>query len=458
MKKILVVDDELNMLLVLEAMLKKEKYEVATASDGLEALEILKDGDVAVVVTDLKMPKLDGLGLLSKIENDYPSIPVIVITAHGTITTAVEALKKGAFDYITKPFDQDDLKNVISKAFKTKALNENEPALSSDEIDRHDIIGSSECMVEMYDLIGKVAPTATTVLITGETGTGKELFAQAIHRNSPRKDSPFIKINCAAIAENLLESELFGFEKGAFTGAVHRKPGRFELAHTGTLFLDEIGDLPKDMQVKILRVIQDQEFERVGGLRTIKVDVRLIAATNKTLLEEVGEGRFREDLYYRLNVFPINIPPLRERRGDIGHLADFFLKKFNEKLNRKIEHIDPKAEEFFTHYGWRGNIRELENLMERLVLLTTGDTITLEDIPAEIRFSSAAQTSGSPAEPKRSFKNILKDKTERLEKDMIMRVLEECGGNVSKAALQLGLSRRGLQLKMTKYHLRRQVI
>ena len=458
MKKILVVDDELNMLLVLEAMLKKEKYEVATASDRLEALEILKDGDVAVVVTDLKMPKLDGLGLLSKIENDYPSIPVIVITAHGTITTAVEALKKGAFDYITKPFDQDDLKNVISKAFKTKALNENEPALSSDEIDRHDIIGSSECMVEMYDLIGKVAPTATTVLITGETGTGKELFAQAIHRNSPRKDSPFIKINCAAIAENLLESELFGFEKGAFTGAVHRKPGRFELAHTGTLFLDEIGDLPKDMQVKILRVIQDQEFERVGGLRTIKVDVRLIAATNKTLLEEVGEGRFREDLYYRLNVFPIDIPPLRERRGDIGPLADFFLKRFNEKLNRKIEHIDPKAEEFFSHYGWRGNIRELENLMERLVLLTTGDTITLEDIPAEIRFSSAAQTSGSPAKPKRSFKNILKDKTERLEKDMIMRVLEECGGNVSKAALQLGLSRRGLQLKMTKYHLRRQDI
>ena len=456
MKKILVVDDELNMLLVLEAMLKKEKYEVATASDGLEALAILKDDDVAVVVTDLKMPKLDGLGLLSKIENDYPSIPVIIITAHGTITTAVEALKKGAFDYITKPFDQDDLKNVISKAFKTRALNENEPALSSDEIDRHDIIGSSESMVEMYDLIGKVAPTPTTVLITGETGTGKELFAHAIHRNSPRRDNPFIKINCAAIAENLLESEFFGFEKGAFTGAVHRKPGRFELAHKGTLFLDEIGDLPKDMQVKILRVIQDQEFERVGGLRTIKVDVRLIAATNKTLLEEVGKGRFREDLYYRLNVFPIDIPPLRERRGDIGPLADFFLKKFNEKLNHKIDHIDPKAQEFFTKYGWPGNIRELENLMERLVLLATGDTITLEDIPAEIRFSAAAETSDSTAEPKRSFKNILKEKTERLEKDMIMKVLEECNGNVSKAALQFGLSRKGLQLKMAKYNLRRQ--
>ncbi|HOO90098.1 MAG TPA: sigma-54 dependent transcriptional regulator [Syntrophales bacterium] len=455
MKKILIVDDELNMLLVLEAMLKKEHYEVATASDGLEALEVLKHDDVAVVVTDLKMPKLDGLGLLSKIENDYPSIPVIVITAHGTITTAVEALKKGAFDYITKPFDQDDLKNVISKAFKTRALNENEPALSSDEIERHDIIGSSECMVEMYDLIGKVAPTATTVLITGETGTGKELFANAIHRNSPRKDNPFIKINCAAIAENLLESEFFGFEKGAFTGAVYRKPGRFELAHTGTLFLDEIGDLPKDMQVKILRVIQDQEFERVGGLRTIKVDVRLIAATNKTLLEEVEEGRFREDLYYRLNVFPIDIPPLRERRGDIGPLADFFLKKFNKKLNRRVEGIDPEVEDFFSHYGWPGNIRELENLMERLVLLATGDIITIEDIPADIRFSTATESSDSTAESTKSFKTILKDKTEQLEKDMIVRVLKECSGNVSKAALQLGLSRRGLQLKMAKYNLKR---
>lgn len=458
MKKILVVDDELNMLLVLEAMLKKEKYEVVTASDGLEALEVLKDDDVAVVVTDLKMPKLDGLGLLSKIEKDYPSIPVIIITAHGTVATAVEALKKGAFDYITKPFDQDDLKNVISKAFKTKSLNENEPALSSDEIDRHDIIGSSECMVEMYDLIGKVAPTATTVLITGETGTGKELFAHAIHRNSPRKDNPFIKINCAAIAENLLESELFGFEKGAFTGAIHRKPGRFELAHTGTLFLDEIGDLPKDMQVKILRVIQDQEFERVGGLRTIKVDVRLIAATNKNLLEEVEGGRFREDLYYRLNVFPLKLPPLRERKEDIGPLADYFLSKFNKKLNRGIRHVDPKARELLVSYGWQGNIRELENLMERIVLLAAGDTITLEDIPAEIRFSASTEPADDRSEPRSSFKNILKGRTGEIEKDMIIAALKECGGNVSKTALQLGLSRKGLQLKMAKYNLRRQDI
>ena len=458
MKKILIVDDEPNMLLVLEAMLKREKYEVATASEGLEALELLKNDDVAVVITDLKMPKLDGLGLLSEIEKNYPSIPVIVITAHGTIATAVEALKKGAFDYITKPFDQDDLKNIISKAFKTKALNENEPVLSADEIDRHDIIGSSECMVEMYDLIGKVAPTATTVLITGETGTGKELFAHSIHRNSPRKDNPFIKINCAAIAENLLESELFGFEKGAFTGAVHRKPGRFELAHTGTLFLDEIGDLPKDMQVKILRVIQDQEFERVGGLRTIKVDVRLIAATNKKLLEEVREGRFREDLYYRLNVFPVKLPPLRERKEDIGSLSDYFLCKFNKNLNRGIEHIDPKARELLVNYGWPGNIRELENLMERLVVLATGDTITLEDIPEEVRFPTATEMAGGRSESKGSFKNILKDKPEEIEKDMIMKVLKESGGNVSKAALQLGVSRKGLQLKMAKYNLRKQDI
>ncbi|MCK4534951.1 MAG: sigma-54-dependent Fis family transcriptional regulator, partial [Syntrophobacterales bacterium] len=276
MEKILIVDDELNMLLVLEAMLKKEKYKVVTASDGLEALNVLKTGDVAVVVTDLKMPKLDGLGLLSRMETDYPSIPVIMITAHGTVETAVEALKKGAFDYITKPFDQDDLKNIIEKAFKTRTLNESELVSSPGETDHGEIIGSSKRMVEIYRLVEKVAPTTTTVLITGETGTGKELLARAIHMNSPRMNNPFIKINCVAIAENLMESELFGFEKGAFTGAINKKPGRFELAHTGTLFLDEIGDLPKDMQAKILRVIQEQEFERVGGLQTIKIDVRLI--------------------------------------------------------------------------------------------------------------------------------------------------------------------------------------
>ncbi|MCD6486812.1 MAG: sigma-54-dependent Fis family transcriptional regulator [Syntrophobacterales bacterium] len=455
MEKILIVDDELNMLLVLEAMLKKEKYKVATASDGLEALDILKTGDVAVVVTDLKMPRLDGLGLLNKMETDYPSIPVIMITAHGTVETAVEALKNGAFDYITKPFDQDDLKNIIEKAFKTRALNESELVSSSKETDHGEIIGSSKRMVEIYRLVEKVAPTTTTVLITGETGTGKELLARAIHVNSPRMNNPFIKINCVAIAENLMESELFGFEKGAFTGAVNKKPGRFELAHTGTLFLDEIGDLPKDMQAKILRVIQEQEFERVGGLQTIKIDVRLITATNKDLLQEVQEGRFREDLYYRLNVLPLDLPPLRERKGDIERLTDYFLDIFNKKLSRRIKRVDPAVRKLFALYSWPGNIRELENLMERLVLLATGDTITLEDVPPEIHISTVDETTVGATKSEGTLWDTLKNKTEQLEKSMIVKILEECNRNISKAALKLGLSRKGLQLKMIKYNLRK---
>ena len=455
MEKILIVDDELNMLLVLEAMLKKEKYKVVTASDGLEALNILKTDDVAVVVTDLKMPRLDGLGLLSRMETDYPSIPVIMITAHGTVETAVEALKNGAFDYITKPFDQDDLKNIIEKAFKTRTLNESELVSSPGETDHGEIIGSSKRMVEIYRLVEKVAPTTTTVLITGETGTGKELLARAIHMNSPRMNNPFIKINCVAIAENLMESELFGFEKGAFTGAINKKPGRFELADTGTLFLDEIGDLPKDMQAKILRVIQEQEFERVGGLQTIKIDVRLITATNKDLLQEVQEGRFREDLYYRLNVLPLDLPPLRERKGDIERLTDYFLDIFNKKLSRRIKRVDPAVRKLFAHYSWPGNIRELENLMERLVLLATGDRITIEDIPPEIHVSAVTETTVDATKSEGTPWNILKSKTEQLEKGMIVKILEECNRNISKAALKLGLSRKGLQLKMIKYNLRK---
>jgi len=454
MNRVLIVDDELNMLLVLETMLQKEGYDVVSASDGMEALDILKDEEVSVVVTDLKMPRLDGLGLLNRIVRDHPLIPVIIITAHGTITTAVTALKQGAFDYITKPFEQDDLKNIISKAVKTKALNEDELVPAAD-IDRYDIIGSSPPMLEVYDLIRKVAPTTTTVLITGETGTGKELIASAIHRNSPQKDNPFIKINCAAIAENLLESELFGFEKGAFTGAVNRKQGRFELAHGGTLFLDEIGDLPKDMQAKILRVIQEQKFERVGGLQTVKVDVRLVTATNKNLIQGVRDGHFREDLYYRLNVVPIHLPPLRERREDIDPLTDYFIDKFNNKLSRQVQGIDPDVRAFFNNYNWPGNIRELENIIERLVLLAGNDTITIDDIPPEIRYPVSSDDAGGLGTSGKSFKELIKDRTETIEKDILKRVLGECDGNVSKAALKLGISRKGLQLKMIKYDLRK---
>ena len=454
-EKILVVDDELNMRLVLKALLNKEGYDVATASDGVEALKVLKSGGVEVVVTDLKMPKLDGVGLLERVIRDYPSLPVIIITAHGTIATAVDALKKGAFDYITKPFERDELKNIIHKAIRTRKLNEEELLVSPDDIDRQGIIGSSEPMLKIYDTIKKVAPTPTTVLISGETGTGKDLIAYAIHRNSPRRDNPFVKINCAAIAENLIESELFGYEKGAFTGAVSTKPGRFELADKGTLFLDEVGEIPRDMQVKLLQVIQDHEFERVGGLRTIKVDVRLIAATNRNLLQDVKDGRFREDLYYRLNVFPTHLPPLRERREDILPLTEYFIEKFNGKLERGVKHIDARVKDLLVNYDWPGNIRELENLIERIVLMAGGDTITFEDIPPEWKSAAEAITVAQQGGQKKPFKDFVKGHMEEVEKQSIIQCLEEMGGNVTKAAQRLGLSRKGLQLKMIKYNLRK---
>ena len=455
MDKILVVDDELNMRLVLKALLNKEGYDVVTASDGLEALKILKGSDLKVIVTDLKMPKLDGMGLLERVVRDYPATPVIIITAHGTIATAVDALKKGAFDYITKPFERDELKNIIHKAIKTRRLNEEELFVSPDEIDRQGIVGSSEPMVKIYDAINKVAPTSTSVLITGETGTGKELIAYAIHRNSPRRNNPFVKINCAAIAENLLESELFGYERGAFTGAVSTKQGRFELADKGTLFLDEVGDIPRDMQVKLLRVIQDHEFERVGGLRTIKVDVRLIAATNRNLQQDVKEGRFREDLYYRLNVFPTHLPPLRERREDILSLTEYFIEKFNRKLDRSVKHMDSQVKDVLIKYAWPGNIRELENFMERIVLMASGDTITFEDIPKEWKSAAEVLSIAQPVGQKKPFKDFVKGHMEEVERQSIIQCLEGCGGNVTKAAQRLGLSRKGLQLKMIKYNLRK---
>ena len=454
-EKILVVDDELNMRLVLKALLNKEGYDVATASDGIEALKILKSGGVQVVVTDLRMPKLDGVGLLERVIREYPSTPVIIITAHGTIATAVDALKKGAFDYITKPFERDELKNIIHKAIRTRRLNEEELLVSPDDIDRQGIIGTSEPMLKIYDTIKRVAPTTTTVLISGETGTGKDLIAYAIHRNSPRRDNPFVKINCAAIAENLIESELFGYEKGAFTGAVSTKPGRFELAEKGTLFLDEVGEIPRDMQVKLLRVIQDHEFERVGGLRTIRVDVRLIAATNRNLLQDVKDGRFREDLYYRLNVFPTHLPPLRERREDILPLTDFFIEKFNGKLEREVKHIDSRVKDVLVSYDWPGNIRELENFIERIVLMAGGDTITFEDIPPEWKSAAEAISVSQRGGQKIPFKDFVKGHMEEVEKQSIIQCLEEVGGNVTKAAQRLGLSRKGLQLKMIKYNLRK---
>jgi len=456
MNRILIVDDELNMRLVLKAMLTKEGYEVFLAEDGLAALSVLKNNEISTVVTDLKMPRLDGMGLLERVAKEYPSIPVIIITAYGTVNTAVDALKKGAFDYITKPFDQDDLRNVIRKAVRTQEFNQDEVLMNEEEIDRFGIVGSSPKMTEIYETIRQVAPATTAVLITGETGTGKELIAHAIHRNSPRRENPFIKINCGAITEHLVESELFGYEKGAFTGAVVTKPGRFELAHTGTLFLDEIGDLPRDMQVKLLHVLQNQEFERVGGVRTIKIDVRIIAATNRNLLQEVKEGRFREDLFYRLNVFPIHLPPLRERQEDILPLMEYFLEKCNQKLDRHVRHDDPRIREMFQQYSWPGNVREMENIIERLVLVSKDNQISLEDIPFEIKYALETPALTTEISADKPLKALVKDHAEEMEKQLIAKVLDECGQNVTRAAQQLGFSRKGLQLKMIKYGLRRE--
>lgn len=454
MPNILIVDDELNMRVVLSAMLKREGYTVFTASDGIEAIDIMNKKPMDVLVTDLKMPRLDGMALLERVMEDYPSLPVIIITAYGTVATAVDALKKGAFDYITKPFEQEDLKHVVHKAVMTRTYSQEDVQLNKEELTRYGIIGTSPAMQEVFSMIERVAPTTTTILITGETGTGKELIANAIHAHSARRGQPMIKINCAAIAETLMESELFGYEKGAFTGAVVTKPGRFELAHKGTLFLDEVGELPKEMQVKLLRAIQDQAFERVGGLKTIEVDVRLITATNRNLLQDVREGRFREDLFYRLNVLPIHLPALRERKEDIPALTEFFLDKFNRKLERHVHGVDDGVMDFFLTYDWPGNIREMENLIERLVLMAQNNIVTIGDLPLEIKEHVSVLEHPLNHIPPGRFKEFIKERASAVEKQLIAQCLAACGGNVSRAARELGLSRKGLQLKMIKYHLR----
>ncbi|MDP6932143.1 MAG: sigma-54 dependent transcriptional regulator, partial [Myxococcota bacterium] len=330
-KRILIVDDEPSIRKVLQAHLARDGYDVSTAENGGDAISQLHSDAFDLVVSDLKMPGIDGMELLAYCCSHFPGMPVILITAHGTVDSAVEALKLGAHDYVTKPFDRDELRMVIEKALRTEEVGR--ANLHGDARACETIIGSTPAMQEIYQLIGKVAASPTTVLVTGESGTGKELVAQALHRASSRSNAPFIRVNCGAIPETLFEAELFGYEKGAFTGATASKPGRFELADGGTLFMDEVGELPRDMQVKLLRVLQDQTFERVGGLRSIQVNVRLIAATNRDLKKEVANGHFREDLFYRLNVLPLHLPPLRERMDDIPLLVDHFLDKFNQRLD-----------------------------------------------------------------------------------------------------------------------------
>ena len=453
-KRILIVDDEPSIRKVLRAHLRRAGYDVGTAEDGREAIETLARDEFDLVVTDLRMPEVDGMELLAHCREAHPGLPLILITAHGTVDSAVEAIKQGAHDYITKPFDQQELQATIRKALATEErartkLQPDASAAGDSRLGRFGIIGQTAAMQQIYSMVDRVAASPSTVLVTGESGTGKELVARALHTASERASGPFIQVNCGAIPESLFESELFGHERGAFTGAVTARPGRFELAHGGTLFLDEVGELPKDMQVKLLRVLQDRTFERVGGVRSMTVDVRLVAATNRDLLKEVRAGSFREDLYYRLNVVPIQLPPLRERLDDLPLLVDHFIRRFNTRLGRSVEGASPAALSALMAWHWPGNIRELENLMERAVLLTESQQVGPRDLPG-----LDAVPQPTPDVEELGLKEYVRVYTAQLERARIQRVLRESGGNVTHASRKLGISRKSLQMKMKDYGLR----
>jgi nitrogen regulation protein NR(I) len=455
MSRILVVDDEANLRKVLAAMLRKDGYEVTVAEDGEQAIAEFQKNGADVIVTDLVMPKAGGMDILNHVKASRSDVPVIIITAHGTVDSAVEAIKLGAFDYITKPFEHSEIRSVVAKAARTQEANQGH--VPPETKGRNSLIGESTSMQEIFKIIDKVADTPSTVLITGESGTGKELIATALHDGSSRRDKPLIKINCAAIPKDLMESELFGYERGAFTGAVTSKPGRFELADGGTLFLDEIGDIPLEMQVKLLRVLQESEFERVGGIKTTHVDVRLIAATNRNLEVEIEANRFRKDLYYRLNVVPIHLSPLRERNTDVPALVRHFIEKYNKRLNKKIESISDEAISQLQAYPWPGNIRELENMMERVLLFTDGPRIELKDLPEPVRASKDAPNflSGvTPAPGETPLKDFLKQRQAQIEKSFIVQALAKTEGNVTRAAKLLQISRKSLQTKMKEFGLR----
>jgi two-component system response regulator AtoC len=464
-KQILVVDDELNLRRVLSAQLMRDGYDVQTAEDGEQALQVLREHHIDLVISDLRMPKVDGMQLLRRALEMDDALPVVIITAHGTVDTAVEALKTGAFDYITKPFDQNEVRTVVRKALKTRDLSATEATRTEPaevrEAYRYGIIGKSPGIQELYAVLERVADTPTTVLISGESGTGKELVARALHENSSRRNRPFIKLNCAAIPRELVESELFGYERGAFTGAVTSKPGRFELANCGTLFLDEVGSIPIEMQVKLLRALQESEFERVGGIKTLQVDVRVVAATNSDLRREIAAGTFRDDLFYRLNVVPIQLPSLRERSSDVPLLVEHFVTKFNARLKKSVVGLEPETERILIGYPWPGNIRELENVIERAVLFCDGNRLRPSDLPPEVREETTTGRGRTPSQPailERPASDGLKEQVKaamsRLERELIVKALDQTGGNVTRAARLLKISRKGLQLKMKELGLR----
>jgi len=445
--KVLVADDEPAHRQMIEAVLAAEGYEVTQAEDGQAAISAVEDRFYDLVIMDIRMPNVDGIQALQKIKQISPDIPVIIMTAYASVGSAVDALKSSAYDYLIKPLDIDELKILVAKALRHHQLEQENIYLKerlNDRFDFSNIIGRSPSMTQLFETVALVAPSEATVLIIGESGTGKELIANAIHQNSPRKDLPFIKVNCAALPETLLESELFGHEKGAFTGAIARKQGRFQLAHNSSIFLDEIAEMAPATQAKILRVLQEREFEAVGSTQTIKVDTRVIVATNKNLEKEIQEGRFREDLYYRLNVVSVEVPPLRQRREDIPLLADFFLKHYAEKNHRLIKGFTPSATDLLMRYDWPGNVRELENIIERAVIMARGEMITPLEFPIDLQnLDEELKESRIDLTPGRSLKEV--------EKVMILRTLEEVEGNRTHAARILGISRRTLQLKLKEY-------
>ncbi|MBA4373695.1 MAG: hypothetical protein C0402_12650 [Thermodesulfovibrio sp.] len=441
---ILLIEDDRIMRISLEDALKGVGYDVMSFETGAAALNVFRNTSFDLAITDVRLPDMDGFDIVKEI-TDLNDSPVIMMTAYGTIKDAVEAMKLGAFDYITKPFALDEFMLLVSRALDMKKLREENIRLKKD-LNRcyaaPNIVGESSGMKKVFSLIEKVSATDSTVLILGESGTGKELVATTIHYQSTRKDKPLIKINCAALPEGLVESELFGHERGAFTGAIKRRPGRFELAHGGTIFLDEIGDLPLQAQSKLLRVLQEKTIERVGGTGSIRVDVRLITATNKDLEEEVKAGRFREDLFYRLNVIPLNIPPLRERKEDIPSLLEVFMDKFRTRLSRKVR-FSKEAGDLLLAYDYPGNVRELENIIERCVTLSTTDVINKNELPS-LMIGDSSLKLGSLS---------LSDVAADAEKGHITRVLQTTQGNRTKAAELLGISRKNLWEKMHAYRI-----
>ena len=454
METILIVDDEKNYTLILAAILEDEGFETLTANSGPEALAILSESDVDLVLTDMKMPSMDGIDLLELVKKEDADLPVIMMTAHGTVEKAVEAMQKGAYNYILKPFDNEQLVLYVSKAVSMyRVVKENRQLRSAVEsrYSFHNIIGKSKAMQDVFQMIRKVAPAVATVLLEGASGTGKELVANALHFNSSRKDKPFVAVNCSALAESLLESELFGHEKGAFTGAVSMKKGRFEIADGGTLFLDEIGELSPGLQVKLLRVLQERVIERVGGVKPIAVNIRLIAATNKSLKTEVAKGNFREDLFYRLNVVPITLPSLRERLEDIRPLVGHFIAKYSGEryTGLPVTGIDREVERLFYEYDWPGNVRELENVIERAVVMSPEEIIQVSDLPKDFidNAHSTLHMDGIPVDAN------LYDTLAMVEKNMIARALKKANYVQAHAADLLGIGKSGLNQKIKKHKL-----